>query len=155
MNIRDIWLFQMRSKIIQKKYPDVQIIILSSYDNFEYVKDTLLSGAVDYILKPTLTPNQLLVTLKKAVDRIPGLELVKNEDIYYSNIIERYILGFEDNIDSNNFFEMFPNTCFRILGLSIKQAYMKNKELEKESRAFIEEFLISNNYIFIRFIIKT
>ena len=66
------------SKIIQRKYPEVQIIILSSYDNFEYVKDTLLSGAVDYILKPTLNPNQLLVTLNKAVDRIPGLELIKD-----------------------------------------------------------------------------
>ena len=64
------------SKVVQKRYPDLQIIILSSYDNFEYVKDTLLSGAVDYILKPTLNPEQLLVTLKKAVDRIPGLELV-------------------------------------------------------------------------------
>ena len=70
------------SRIVQKKYPEVQLIILSSYDNFEYVKDTLLSGAVDYILKPTLTTNQLLVTLNKAVDRIPGLELIKDQDIY-------------------------------------------------------------------------
>lgn len=142
------------SKIIQKRYPEIQIIILSSYDNFEYVKDTLLSGAVDYILKPTLTPNQLLVTLKKAVDRIPGLELVKNEDIYYSNIIERYILGFEDNIDSNRFFNIFPNTCFRLLGINFKQSYGKNKEFLKQNKRLTEEFLISNNYIFIRFIIN-
>lgn len=142
------------SKIIQKRYPEIQIIILSSYDNFEYVKDTLLSGAVDYILKPTLTPNQLLVTLKKAVDRIPGLELVKNEDIYYSNIIERYILGFEDNIDSNRFFNIFPNTCFRLLGINFKQSYGKNREFLKQNKRLTEEFLISNNYIFIRFIIN-
>lgn len=142
------------SRIVQKKYPEVQIIILSSYDNFEYVKDTLLSGAVDYILKPTLTPNELLVTLKKAVDRIPGLELVKNEEVYYSKIIERYILGFEENIDSNNFFSIFPNTCFRLIGLNIKQGYTKNREFLKESRRIIEEFLIKNNYRFIRFVIN-
>ena len=142
------------SKIIQRKYPEVQILILSSYDNFEYVKDTLLSGAVDYILKPTLSPSQLLVTLNKVVDRIPGLELVKDEDIYYSNIIERYILGFDDYIDSNSFFSIFPNTCFRILGINIKQAYGKNMETVKEVKRIIEEYLISNNYIFIKFFIN-
>lgn len=142
------------SKVIQKKYPEVQIIILSSYDNFEYVKDTLLSGAVDYILKPTLNPSQLLVTLKKAVDRIPGLELIKDEDIYYSNIIERYILGFDDNIDSNSFFSIFPNSCFRLFGINIKQASGKNRETVKEVKKIIEEYLIRNNYIFIKFILN-
>ncbi|MDZ7542871.1 response regulator, partial [Clostridium perfringens] len=106
------------SKIVQKKYPDLQIIILSSYDNFEYVKNTLLNGAVDYILKPTLNPSQLLVTLKKAVDRIPGLELIKNEDVYYNNLIERYLLGFDSKLDNTKFSAIFPNTCFRILGIN-------------------------------------
>jgi two-component system, response regulator YesN len=142
------------SKIIQRKYPEVQIIILSSYDNFEYVKDTLLSGAVDYILKPTLSPNQLLVTLNKAVDRIPGLEIVKDEDDYYSNIIERYILGFDDSIDSNSFFNIFPNTCFRLFGTSIKQASVKNREILKDVKGIIKEFFINNNFIFVKFIIN-
>ena len=142
------------SKAIQRKYPEVQIIILSSYDNFEYVKDTLLSGAADYILKPTLNPSQLLITLNKAVDRIPGLELIKDEDMYYSNILERYILGFDDNIDNNSFFNIFPNTCFRILGINIKQAYGKNRETVKEIKSIIEEYLIKHNYSFIKFILN-
>ncbi|MDV4150416.1 response regulator [Clostridium sp. AL.422] len=142
------------SKVIQRKYPEVQIIILSSYDNFEYVKDTLLSGAVDYILKPTLNPNQLLVTLNKAVDRIPGLELIKDEDMYYSNILERYILGFDDFIDNNSFYTIFPNTCFRLLGINIKQAYGKNRETVKEVKSIIEEYLINHDYAFIKFILN-
>lgn len=142
------------SKVIQRKYPEVQIIILSSYDNFEYVKDTLLSGAVDYILKPTLSPSQLLVTLNKAVDRIPGLEIVKDEDYYYSNIIERYILGFDDRIDANSFLSIFPNTCFRLLGVNIKQAYGKNREILKEIKRVNEEFFINNEFIFVKFIIN-
>ncbi len=142
------------SKSIQRKYPEVQIIILSSYDNFEYVKDTLLSGAVDYILKPTLNQTQLLVSLNKAVNRIPGLELIKDEDMYYSNILERYILGFEDNIDSKSFFNIFHNTCFRLLGINIKQAYGKNRKTVKEINGVIEEYLINKNYIFIKFILS-
>ena len=44
----------------------------SETDNFEYVKQTLMQGVVDYILKPTLTPHELLGVLQKAVARIPG-----------------------------------------------------------------------------------
>lgn len=92
--------------------------------------------------------------MNKAVDRIPGLELIKDQDIYYSNIIERYILGFEDTIENKNFCEIFPNSCFRLIGLNIKQSYMQNKELLKEYRRIIEDFFINNNYVFIRFIIN-
>ena len=40
------------SEIIGKRFPDIQFIVLSSYDKFDYVKSTLLNGAVDYILNP-------------------------------------------------------------------------------------------------------
>ena len=40
------------SMILKKRFPKIRLIILSSYDNFEYVKKTLLNGACDYILKP-------------------------------------------------------------------------------------------------------
>lgn len=57
---------------VHHRYPHVQMIILSGYDNFEYVKQTLMQGVVDYILKPTLTPHELLGVLQKAAARIPG-----------------------------------------------------------------------------------
>ena len=34
---------------VHHRYPHVQMIILSGYDNFEYVKQTLMQGVVDYI----------------------------------------------------------------------------------------------------------
>ena len=37
---------------VHHRYPHIQMIILSGYDNFEYVKQTLMQGVVDYILKP-------------------------------------------------------------------------------------------------------
>ena len=43
---------------VHHRYPHIQMIILSGYDNFEYVKQTLMQGVVDYILKPTLTPQK-------------------------------------------------------------------------------------------------
>lgn len=40
------------SKIVRKKFPDMQIVFFSGYDDFEYVKQALSIQAVDYILKP-------------------------------------------------------------------------------------------------------
>ena len=61
--------------VLHMRFPQIQIIILSGYDNFEYVRHTLINGVVDYILKPTLNPEELRTVLSKAVERIPGVWL--------------------------------------------------------------------------------
>ena len=66
-------------KIVRKKYPDIQILVLSSYDRFDYVRQALLNGAADYVLKPTLNPEMLLNMVSKAAQKIPGLQLKKKE----------------------------------------------------------------------------
>ena len=143
------------SKIVQKKYPEIQIVILSSYDKFEYVKNTLLSGAVDYILKPTLTPSNLIKTLKKAVNRIPGMKLIKNDDEYYHSLIEKYILGYEDVLNEKKFLNVFPNSCFRILGIDIKSLRGKNEEWIQDVIGKIDEFFQCNKqYISIKTLIN-
>ena len=38
---------------IQKKHPDVAVIILSGYADFEYAQNAIRYGVVDFILKPT------------------------------------------------------------------------------------------------------
>lgn len=143
------------SKIVQKKYPEIQIIILSSYDKFEYVKNTLLSGAVDYILKPTLTPSNLIKTLKKAVNRIPGMKLIKNDDEYYHSLIEKYILGYENVLNEKRLLSVFPNSCFRILGIDIKSLRGKNEEWIQEVIGRIDEFFQCNKeYVSIKSLIN-
>jgi two-component system, response regulator YesN len=37
------------TKAVKEKYPHIQVVILSSYDDFEYVRKTLRLGAFDYI----------------------------------------------------------------------------------------------------------
>lgn len=40
----------------RKDYPDMQILIISSYDEFEYAKTAIAHGVADYILKTQITP---------------------------------------------------------------------------------------------------
>lgn len=54
------------TRIIKERYPDIQVIILSSYNDFDYVKETLKLGVLDYILKPKMKFEELLYVLEKA-----------------------------------------------------------------------------------------
>lgn len=70
------------SKIIKKRYPDIEIVILSGYDNFDYVKTAFKYGVADYILKPTLTADQLLdilIPLQKKIGQ-PVCDVKKEDD---------------------------------------------------------------------------
>lgn len=128
------------SEILQKKFPEMQLIILSSYDKFEYVKSTLLNGAVDYILKPTLNPDNLLRTLQKAVSRIPGMELERNEKGSLTGQIERFLCGYQEKLDEVLFAECFPHTLYRILGINLKKLCGNQKDKMLDVRESIFHF---------------
>lgn len=55
------------NRTIRERYPDVQTIMLSSYDDYDYVRDCLKNGSVDYLLKHRLDEEGLLLLLNKAV----------------------------------------------------------------------------------------
>ena len=41
---------------VRKDYPDIKILMLSSYDEFDYVKQAIAAGVTDYILKSEINP---------------------------------------------------------------------------------------------------
>ncbi|SDD07658.1 two-component system, response regulator YesN [Paenibacillus sp. UNCCL117] len=55
---------------IRERYPRVKMIMLSSYDDYDYVRDCLKHGAMDYVLKHRLSPDTLLSLLKKAAQAL-------------------------------------------------------------------------------------
>lgn len=52
------------SDMIEKKYPQVSMIAVSSYDAYDYVREILKNGAHDYILKSRLSEELLEHTLR-------------------------------------------------------------------------------------------
>lgn len=54
-----------------------RVIVLSNYDDYELVRDAMKLGAVDYLLKLTLKPEELLDVLNKAVIELAAEEEMK------------------------------------------------------------------------------
>ncbi len=50
---------------IKEYYPEISIIVLSSYDDFNYAKSLFKLGIADYLLKPELEADTLLQLLKQ------------------------------------------------------------------------------------------
>jgi two-component system response regulator YesN len=67
--ITDIRMAQMNgidlAKLIRKQNPELCIIVISGYANFNFAKEAIGFNAVDYLLKP-IDPEDLIKALKKA-----------------------------------------------------------------------------------------
>ncbi|WP_419872410.1 response regulator transcription factor [Candidatus Pristimantibacillus sp. PTI5] len=55
------------NRTIKERYPAIKTIMLSSFDDYDYVRDCLKNGAIDYLLKHRLDGATLIAMLNKAV----------------------------------------------------------------------------------------
>lgn len=54
---------------VQDTHPDIPAIILTSYGDFDYARQAIKSGVIDYLLKPT-DPDELNQAIRKAIAAI-------------------------------------------------------------------------------------
>ena len=81
-------------EILERKYPEIRVIVLSSYSEFDYVKGTLRHGAVDYVLKPMLNQSTLFSALKQASGHLAQKEDDPlPEEVKFSRKLSEYILN--------------------------------------------------------------
>ena len=67
--------------IIQERYPEIKVIVLSSYSDFEYIKSAMKNGAEDYLLKPTMNPDSLLKAVQSAAAKLNIAAFQKQQTI--------------------------------------------------------------------------
>lgn len=65
---------------IRKQYPDILTIIISGYQDFEYLKSAIQSGVADYLLKP-VGIDSLKELLTSLVDKVSEIHDNKHSDI--------------------------------------------------------------------------
>ncbi|WP_208590407.1 response regulator transcription factor [Gracilibacillus suaedae] len=82
-------------KNIKENYPDTEVIVLSSFEDFDYVRQTFQSGVADYILKPKLNAKELLQTLNRVTQKQKKAANVSNNQSSMGEICKKIIEGYQ------------------------------------------------------------
>lgn len=76
-------------KRVKIQYPEVEIIVLSNYSDFQYVKQAMKAGAADYLLKAQIDFDSLLEVVNKIGEDISQRKRLQEDKIPDELEIER------------------------------------------------------------------
>ncbi|EIM07978.1 two-component response regulator [Planococcus antarcticus DSM 14505] len=132
----------------KKAFPNIEIIVLSSFEDFDYVRSTFQNGVADYILKPKLNGPELLRILNQVVSRIPNLQHSASVKPTRSTeeMLGSMILGYDFSMDQAVLSAVFTNSQFALVGVRGKNIDPTQLKTMLK-RSFLEEmpvFLLSS-----------
>ena len=129
---------------IKKINFDVKFIILSGYDDFNYVREGMILGIENYLLKP-INEQELILTLKstvKKIERTVNIEnLLKNNfNVLKDNILYRWAtnsIDYQDLLEKSELlkinldYQYYIVTCIKTLFHSNDESLYFNKDASK------------------------
>ena len=77
------------SRRVKQEMPDIKIIVLSGYDEFEYAREGIRIGITEYLLKP-IDGNKLLEAVKRVAQLAKGTSIV-TESIFENRFKKRSV----------------------------------------------------------------
>ncbi len=66
------------AKIALELYPNLKVVLLTGYSEFEYAREALRLGVFNYVLKPS-TPKEIMECMKSACEKINSEKLSREE----------------------------------------------------------------------------
>lgn len=112
-------------KIVKEKYPHVEVIVLSSFSEYDYVRSTFQNGVADYILKPKLEADYLLSILNKTTAKMAGMKMTDPgtdpEEKQLLFAIEKLMTGYESVLEPALLHSKFPYAQYAFFGADMKQ----------------------------------
>ncbi|GMK41393.1 hypothetical protein PCCS19_44490 [Paenibacillus sp. CCS19] len=112
-------------RMLKASHPEIEVIVLSSFSEFHYVRSTFQSGVADYILKPKLDAQELLAILRKTASRIPTLQLEQSSRSAPSSIetkMNKLLSGYDTVESDGTVQEAFPYDHYWLLGADLRHA---------------------------------
>jgi two-component system response regulator YesN len=104
-------------KKLRENGDSLPVIIASSYSEFQYVREALQLGAVDYLLKPEIDPPGLLQVLERAkskVEQNPGVsgDGPSRDEMYLEQLFLNLLIS--DSMDKGTFFSSISQYNLRL-----------------------------------------
>ncbi|UOQ87251.1 response regulator transcription factor [Gracilibacillus salinarum] len=102
-------------KRVKEHYPDTEIIVLSSFEDFDYVRQTFQNGVADYILKPKLNTTELIKTLNRVTARQTKSPNIQTSNSSVHGILRKMVDGYQSIRDMDIIQEQFPYDTFLLI----------------------------------------
>lgn len=112
------------SKLVLQEFPQMKVIILSGYDDFEYAQQAISLGVERYLLKP-ITKSTLISVLEQVREKIQGERAQQNYKLQFQQEAQDY-----EQYARRRFFEGMVSGR-----LSLPQIYDQAEKLELDLRA--------------------
>lgn len=122
------------SSLVKKALPDIKIVILSGYNEFDYAQKAVEIGISDYLLKPIASVD-LILALKKVAEAI-------REEREQTKLLERYFVNYE------KYTEFLDKTDYSGVDRKLIEDFLKLGSID-ECGLFVDEYFAAmgeNNY---------
>lgn len=118
------------TKVVQERYPHIKVIILSSFSEFDYVREAFKYGAVDYLLKPQLKSEQLINLLTKISTELREHDLSQRLPFNPSQLLKSILI---DKNNSHGDLEELSSYMDQSIFILIKSSLQNIPQQEKEN----------------------
>lgn len=136
-------------RVVKEQYPAIEIVVLSSFENFDYVRSTFQSGVADYILKPKLNGEELIKTLRKIVPSPLRSYDIKQSPPSMEELLEKSMIGYSLTSGEEAIIEGFPYSHYSLIAVCGLENNKENELTFKEINHQLMELVSQIESLFI------
>jgi len=109
------------SRLVKQELPDIRILILSGYDEFDYAKEAIRLGVTEYLLKP--------VSASKLLESLKGVSALIRQEKEERELLKRYAEDMKENTEHEKrklFGQLISGTLSTAEAISFGRQYSMN-----------------------------
>jgi two-component system response regulator YesN len=108
-------------KAVREKYPNIVVIMMSSYSEFSYAKEAITNGCFDYLLKDELNRDTLSQLLTKTKTHLESIHSATSSALEHQ--LKEFFLNPKTDIHSLNLIDRHPEKTYYYIKCDIDAPY--------------------------------